>query len=143
MSPTDSIVLHSKNLNIDKETSILKALNETDDPPSILEFSEDAENDFLILKLSQSLQADQHYKLKLHYAAELREEKLGFYRSYYMTASRKKKWIAVTYFKPNHARRAFPCFDELPYKAKFTLTLGVTLRHGSISNMPLLMSKKM
>ena len=39
-----------------------------------------------------------------------------------------KKNMAVTQFKPDDARRCFPCWDEPAYKVSQSLSLAVNLR---------------
>lgn len=48
--------------------------------------------------------------LKIEYVGFMRDDMYGFYRSYYVENG-KKVWMATTQFQPDHARRAFPCFD--------------------------------
>lgn len=48
--------------------------------------------------------------LKVVYVGYMRDDMYGFYRSYYYEND-KKVWMATTQFQPDHARRAFPCFD--------------------------------
>lgn len=48
--------------------------------------------------------------LKIEYVGFMRDDMYGFYRSYYVENG-KKFWMATTQFQPDHARRAFPCFD--------------------------------
>lgn len=143
ISSTDSIVLHSKNLKIDQGNAALRHLNQTDVNITISKISEDTDNDLLILTLSENLQADHHYEVELHFEGKLQEEKVGFYKSSYLGKEKQEKWIAVTYFRPDNARRAFPCFDELTFKAKFTISLGRTIKFHSLSNMQLLRTEEM
>lgn len=49
-------------------------------------------------------------KLKIEYVGFMRDDMYGFYRSYYVENGN-KVWMATTQFQPDHARRAFPCFD--------------------------------
>lgn len=48
--------------------------------------------------------------IKVEYVGYMRDDMYGFYRSYYYENG-KKVWMATTQFQPDHARRAFPCFD--------------------------------
>lgn len=121
----------------------MRNLNRTEDGPSISGTSRDVESDFLILRLAEALEMGHHYEVELHFEGILEEEKVGYFRRSYLSGSGDKHWLGVTYFKPNNARRAFPCFDELTFKANFTISLGRSIRFRSLSNMPLLLTEKM
>lgn len=47
-----------------------------------------------------------------------------------------RNW-ALSYFIPNHARKAFPCFDEPAMKAQFVVTLIRKSDISTVSAMPL------
>nr|CAD7575716.1 unnamed protein product [Timema californicum] len=59
----------------------------------------------------------------------------GFYRSYYYVGT-EKRWLASTQFQSTSARRAFPCFDEPAFKAKFKISIARTEDRHALSNMP-------
>ncbi len=67
--------------------------------------------------------------LEIHYSGILNNELRGFYLS--KTARRN---YAVTQFEPTDARRAFPCFDEPAFKARFDVSLVVDAGDTAISN---------
>ena len=46
------------------------------------------------------------------------------------------RWMGVTQFEQHGARRAFPCFDEPLFKAKFTISIAHAPEHKVLSNMP-------
>lgn len=142
VSPTETIRLHNKNLKIDTGKTVLKNLNQTQESLTILETAHDLD-DLLTLIVSPPLQTDLHYLIDLHFEGDLEEKKVGYYRSFYWSNDGVKKWVGVTYFKPNHARRAFPCFDELTFKAQFSISLGRSADYKSVSNMPLLKTEEM
>ncbi len=74
--------------------------------------------------------------IKIHYAGILNNELRGFYLS--KTARRS---YAVTQFEATDARRAFPCFDEPAFKARFDISLVVNVGDTAISNTPIVADK--
>jgi aminopeptidase N/puromycin-sensitive aminopeptidase len=67
--------------------------------------------------------------LEIHFTGVLNNELRGFYLS--KTARRN---YAVTQFESTDARRAFPCFDEPAFKARFDISLVVDANDTAISN---------
>ncbi len=67
--------------------------------------------------------------IEIHFTGILNNELRGFYLS--KTARRD---YAVTQFEPTDARRAFPCFDEPAFKARFSVILVVDQHDTAISN---------
>ncbi|OAD57202.1 Glutamyl aminopeptidase [Eufriesea mexicana] len=66
------------------------------------------------------------YNLSFDFNGALQPDKIvGFYSSKYKDAQNKirRVYIATSKFEPTYARRAFPCFDEPAFKAKFTVKL--------------------
>ena len=70
--------------------------------------------------------------IKIHYTGILNNELRGFYLS--KTARRS---YAVTQFEATDARRAFPCFDEPAFKARFDISLTIDAGDTAISNSPI------
>ena len=70
--------------------------------------------------------------IKIRYTGLLNNELRGFYLS--KTARRN---YAVTQFEATDARRAFPCFDEPAFKARFDISLVIDAGDTAISNTPI------
>lgn len=47
----------------------------------------------------------------------------GLYRSSYVDENNITQYLVTTQFQPTFARKAFPCFDEPHFKARFALTV--------------------
>ncbi|CAK1546291.1 unnamed protein product [Leptosia nina] len=60
----------------------------------------------------------------------------GFFTSTYKTDQDEERIVAGTQFRPNNARRVFPCFDEPGYKTPFELSIVRPKDMLAISNMP-------
>lgn len=96
------------------------------------------EFDFLVIHLKETLKKDTIYELYIPFAAELTEDLTGYYKSSYFDKSLKqKKWLTITQFEPNYARRAFPCFDEPQFKAIFEISMAHQKDYVALSNMPI------
>ncbi|HLE82147.1 MAG TPA: M1 family peptidase, partial [Dehalococcoidia bacterium] len=74
--------------------------------------------------------------LNLRFSCTLNDQLRGFYRSQYVDADGKPRYLATTQFEATDARRAFPCWDEPAVKATFRVTLVVPSDLVAISNMP-------
>lgn len=75
--------------------------------------------------------------LTLEYQGELNSQLQGFYKSQYTVSNDDVRFAASTQFSPTDARRAFPCFDDPSFKAKFKIRLARPANMSSLSNMPL------
>ncbi|XP_014280242.1 aminopeptidase N isoform X2 [Halyomorpha halys] len=140
IQPTNTIILHSKNLNITEEETTVKEIVSKDElvPMTVTSQKLVKENEFLIIKLEQNLKQGVMYIVHLTFAGPLLEDLAGYYRSSYIDQqSNSTKWLAVTQFEATDARKAFPCFDEPEMKAKFTVRLAHKNNFKAVSNMPL------
>uniref|UniRef100_A0A1B6D6B8 Aminopeptidase n=1 Tax=Clastoptera arizonana TaxID=38151 RepID=A0A1B6D6B8_9HEMI len=138
--PTDKIYLHYRKLNITSEQVTVKEIMDKNEIKnlSIQEQKMDSENDFYIIKLSETLEENKNYVIYLPFGGILTEGLAGYYRSSYLDrTTNTTKWLAVTQFEANDARQAFPCFDEPAMKATFTISLAHKDIFKSASNMPL------
>jgi len=71
-------------------------------------------------------------KLRVAFDAPYDPQLVGVYR-----AKVGARFAAVSKFEAIYARRAFPCFDEPSFKAKFDVTLDVPAGDAAIGNMPI------
>ncbi|XP_065673410.1 aminopeptidase A-like isoform X2 [Hydra vulgaris] len=97
-------------------------------------------NEYYVIKVSSMLIANMSYVIFIDYNGTLRSDLNGFYKSSYKENNITHN-IASTFFSPISARKAFPCFDEPKFKAKFSLALTHNKKYHAISNMPKLNSK--
>ena len=95
------------------------------------------EEEFVVITFANTtLAKGTEYNLTINYSGELNDQKVGFYRSRYLTKNGTVKYIATTHFEPTRARLAFPCWDEPEYKASFIISITHLLNYTAISNMP-------
>lgn len=64
----------------------------------------------------------------------LNDDLCGLYRSKYIVKG-EEKYMAVSHFESSYARRAFPCWDEPAFKAKFDISITTSSDRIAISNM--------
>lgn len=75
-----------------------------------------------------------HWELDLKFTGTFNPKLKGFYLSRYKTGSGDNDVIATTKFEPCDARRAFPCWDEPAFKARFKMSLIIDEKHNAISS---------
>ncbi|KAI4877169.1 hypothetical protein NFI96_020664 [Prochilodus magdalenae] len=130
---TNTIVLHSKDLNITK-AALLGSAEGKGQVLKVLEYP--AYQQIALVSDSMVLKKGGMYDIELEFVAKLSESFLGFYKSTYRTREGEERVLASTQFEPTSARAAFPCFDEPAFKANFSIRVRRESRHISISNMP-------
>ncbi|NOR16011.1 MAG: M1 family peptidase, partial [Candidatus Aminicenantes bacterium] len=82
-------------------------------------------------------------KVLIEYKGFINDSMLGFYRSKYKDTAGKEKYLGVTQFEENEARKAFPCFDEPALKATFDIEYVIDDALTGISNMPIAEEKSL
>lgn len=96
------------------------------------------EHDFLVIHLKETIKKNTIYELYIPFGAELTDQLTGYYKSSYFDKTLKqKKWLTITQFEPNSARRAFPCFDEPAFKSIFEISMAHDKDYVALSNMPI------
>ncbi|XP_025198945.1 aminopeptidase N-like [Melanaphis sacchari] len=134
---TDTIVLHSNNLKIDKKNVVVVNSNENVIP--VANVSLYPRKELLYVKSTEKFKLGNEYVLTIPFSGNITDNLMGYYKSSYVDKKNNQtRWLAVTQFEPASARRAFPCFDEPAYKAKFKIILGHKKGLNSISNMKMI-----
>ena len=123
LRPTREIVLHALELDIKRATLD----GEIAQAPT---YDQDAET--VTLRFGREFPAGEH-ALEISWTGGIRESLRGLYRSL-----RGEERYAATQFEAADARRAFPCFDEPEFKARFTVELIHPSGNAAIANMPIL-----
>ena len=122
--PTRSLTLHSVDLDIATGGGIERVRYE-------------GESQTATLELSAELPAGEH-RVRIRWTGAIAEKLRGLYRS-----TRPGERYAVTQFEAADARRAFPCFDEPEFKARFTVTLVHASGLAAIANAPIRASRQL
>ncbi|XP_074862608.1 aminopeptidase N isoform X2 [Carettochelys insculpta] len=136
-SPTDLILIHSKQLNYTQHGGFHVQLQgyQGSSPPSITRTWLETETQYLVVQLGGQLEQGKMYQLLSTFTGELADDLAGFYRSEYVEDG-STRVVATTQMQATDARKAFPCFDEPAMKATFTVTLIHDPSHTALSNMP-------
>jgi puromycin-sensitive aminopeptidase len=90
----------------------------------------DAEAQTVTLRFAHEISPGEH-TLEISWTGGIRESLRGLYRSL-----RGEERYAATQFEAADARRAFPCFDEPEFKARFSVELVHPAGNAAIANMP-------
>uniref|UniRef100_A0A4W5MRV6 Aminopeptidase n=1 Tax=Hucho hucho TaxID=62062 RepID=A0A4W5MRV6_9TELE len=123
---TKRIVLHSSDIVITKATFQSVEVK-------VLEYKPWQQ---IAVSFPEDLKVGQVCVLTLDYAANLSHTYDGFYNSSYNDKTGAKRVLAATHFKPQAARKAFPCFDEPAFKATFLVRITREPGYITLSNMP-------
>ena len=121
--PTDAVILHAVELEISSARAALPDGGSFDATVAVNATAETA-----TLRFPRALPAGP-VRLTLEFRGTILARLRGFYRSHKDGAR-----YAATQFEAADARRAFPCFDEPAFKARFALTLNVPADLTAIAN---------
>jgi len=120
--PTRELVLHAVELDIRSAT--------IDGGNVLASQRTEAEAQVVVLQFEKEIGAGEH-TLEIEWTGGIRDSLRGLYRSV-----RGEERYAATQFEAADARRAFPCFDEPEFKAKFSVELLHPAGNAAIANMP-------
>ncbi|XP_016951841.1 thyrotropin-releasing hormone-degrading ectoenzyme isoform X3 [Drosophila biarmipes] len=134
--PTKKLVLNSRDLEIRKKKGV-SLLAKGGKPVAVSHFRLNAPLSRLSVYLKSALTVNATYSLKISYTSVLRNDNNGFYGSSYVDQNTTlAQWLAATQFEPNHAREAFPCFDDPIFRTPFEINLAHPHEYRALSNMP-------
>ncbi|CAF4362628.1 unnamed protein product [Rotaria sp. Silwood2] len=122
----NKIILNSIDLNI---TKIEYQQNDSVSLISDDSFEFDEEYEQVTIKFAQSINPG-NGRLHIEFNGIINDQLHGFYRT-----KDNNQIGACTQFEPGYARRAFPCFDEPSFKAKFTISIRAPKHLTTLSNM--------
>ncbi|KAL1506097.1 hypothetical protein ABEB36_005525 [Hypothenemus hampei] len=126
-----NVTLHSVGLTI----LAVNVMNSKNESISVKDVRNIEKKQFMVIDLDGVLEAGQQYFVYIKFKGILNNMLQGFYRSSYVE-NNVTRWIAATQFQPTDARKAFPCFDEPGFKAKFQINIAHSKNMTAISNMP-------
>jgi puromycin-sensitive aminopeptidase len=126
--PAREIVLHALDLDIKRATLDGEAAQTT---------TYDVDAETATLRFAREISAGEH-TLEISWMGGIRESLRGLYRSL-----RGEERYAATQFEAADARRAFPCFDEPEFKARFTVELIHPAGNAAIANMPIVSQEEL
>src|ERR1700751_1095028 len=126
---TSRITLHAVDLTINKAS--LAIYDEIINPKKI---SFNKKKESVTFHFGRKLSGSA--SLRIEYDGVLNDRMHGFYRTSY-SVNGVRKYGAATQFEATDARRAFPCWDEPAWEAKFSVTLIVPKNLTALSNMPI------
>ncbi len=127
--PTVELVLHAVALDI--------AAGRIDGGPKVVAVTYQHMSETAALRFDTEVAAGEHI-LELEWTGEIRESLKGLYRS-----TRGEERYAATQFEAADARRAFPCFDEPAFKARFAVDLVHARGLAAIANAPVSSSEEL
>ncbi|VEN41546.1 unnamed protein product [Callosobruchus maculatus] len=130
---TSEIIFHARNISIDKH-SVTVRKNSSQIKINAQDY---AEGDKYKIRLDETLSKGDECEVSMGYTGVLDRHLKGFYKGKYISARNNESYFASTQFSPTDARKAFPCFDEPYFKAKFTISLARPFNMTTLSNMPL------
>ncbi|XP_011063440.1 PREDICTED: puromycin-sensitive aminopeptidase-like protein [Acromyrmex echinatior] len=134
---SSKISLHSRELKINETATTLINDNSTIYKP--MKHIYNVTTNILTLNFNDILSPGL-YILNMKFAGNLSKpsQKQGFMKFSYTTYEGNiTKWLAVTHFEPNGAKRMFPCWDEPALKATFNISVLHHQKHSVLSNMPI------
>ncbi|XP_070558956.1 aminopeptidase N-like [Ptychodera flava] len=132
---TSIIKIHAWWLKVDFDSVVVRHRGNSDEV-ALQGVKFDETYQFLIIDTEEPLEPTEKYVIEMSYDGELTEYNLcGFYPSSHKYG-KEARWVALTSFQPDCARKAFPCLDEPQLKATFNISITHRPTRKALSNMP-------
>ena len=128
-APSRELVLHAVDLIIERAAIT--------GGPVMREVAYEDESQTATIRFDGEIAAGEHV-LEIEWTGQIREALRGLYRSV-----RPGQRYAATQFEAADARRAFPCFDEPEFKARFAMELVHPSELVAIANMPIASAERL
>ncbi|XP_022900497.2 aminopeptidase N [Onthophagus taurus] len=151
---SDKITLHAdKNLVISEKVTVVqtspsdesdKSLSLAFDkvPIKVIKVELEPKKPMIILHLEKSLNRGAQAEVKIPFNGTIDKNEALFRDEYIDSDEGVKKWYIASKFRPNLARKVFPCYDEPSYKTPISISVARTKDMITLSNMPVLMSEE-
>ena len=121
---TNTLVLHMKDLELDKATLSLESSTDKDfKKKSSFDYQYDNVTHFFTAKFDQPFRTYNKYTFGVEFKGFTKDDELGFYRSYYFDENKNKKWLFTSQMEYIEARKSFISFDEPGFKSVFRITV--------------------
>ncbi len=130
--PFSSVTLHATELKVKKASLSGGKLTS---PVLAKKISYNEKFETVTLDFGRTFKPGEAAAVYLEFEGTLNDKLHGFYRTAYEVRG-EKRWGAATQFEATDARRAFPCWDEPDFKARFKCALIVPEGLSALSNMP-------
>ncbi|CAH1647281.1 unnamed protein product [Spodoptera littoralis] len=136
---TNEIVLHAMEMTIDP--SNIEVFTDTQPSNNLFSSHTLASDDTHLLKiqLRETVPAARVHTIRIkNFRGQYASNMFGIYVSTYANAAGQTEKLITSQLQPTFARRAFPCFDEPFFKARFRTTIYTRPSYTVVeSNMPL------
>jgi aminopeptidase N len=139
---TNRLAFNLKDINIVDSTLSIKELGGDDSQLTGFKWTYDSERQFFEADLTLADDAvtffknASKYELFIDFNVTVRDDNVAFYKSSYLDDNGNKRWLITSQMEPVEARKAFPCFDEPEFKAKYKLKVIHDKSLNVLSNMP-------
>ncbi|KAK8396295.1 hypothetical protein O3P69_005380 [Scylla paramamosain] len=131
------IVTHNETIQVRRYKAGVDKEGEQGEEVVVSSHEYDQVKEWYVAHLARELQVNDTVILSMSFTGLLNDQLKGFYRSTYTLPNGETVRLAVTFFSPINARRAFPCLDEPAMKARFKVSLARQTNMTARANMPL------